>query len=353
MAPLSIHNIMLENHQKLAIYMEENLDSNYGKLGFAVMRYSPNPIVCVIDSIHNGKKISEVCGLPFDYPVTGSIEEAVRMGAEVLVLGTAPSGGRIPREWDEPLSQSIEKGLCIINGLHDSLNDRYGSRLLGQQWIWDIRQPVTIPDIASARCASLDNKRVLLVGTDMAIGKMTAGLEIHKWICDNHAELKTEFLATGQVGITITGKGIPLDAYKVDHACGAVEAMVLEAGKSDIVLIEGQGSILHPGSTATLPLMRGSCATHLIMCHGAHMSRLRHPESVKIPPLKEFIHLNEELTSVCGSLIRASTIGIALNTSMVSEREAFSEIARLEDETGLPVTDVVRFGPEKLGRRLI
>ncbi len=353
MAPLSIHNIMLENHQKLAIYMEENLDSNYGKMGFAVMRYSPNPIVCVIDSIHKGKKISEVCGLPFDYPVTGSIEEAVRMGAEVLVLGTAPSGGWVPREWDEPLSQSIENGLCIINGLHDSLNDRYGSRLLRQQWIWDVRQPATIPDIASARCASLDNKRVLLVGTDMAIGKMTAGLEIHKWICNNHAELKTEFLATGQVGITITGKGIPLDAYKVDHACGAVEAMVLEAGKSDIVLIEGQGSILHPGSTATLPLMRGSCATHLIMCHGAHKSRLRHPESVKIPPLKEFIHLNEELTSVCGSLTKASTIGIALNTSTVSEREALSEIARLEDETGLPVTDVVRFGPEKLGRRLI
>ena len=83
------------------------------------------------------------------------------------------------------------------------------------------------------------------------------------------------------------------------------------------------------------------------------MNRLRNPESVKIPPLKEFIRLNEELTSVCGSLTRATTIGIALNTSMVSEREALSEIARLEDETGLPVTDAVRFGPEKLASRLI
>ncbi len=353
MAPRSIHNTMLEKDQKLAIYMEDNLDTDYGKMGFGVMRYSPNPVVCAIDSTHKGKKVSEVCGMPFDYPVIGSIEEAVRMGAQVLVLGTAPSGGRVPPEWDGALSQSIEKGLCIVNGLHDNLNDRYGSRLSPGQWIWDVRQPAAIPDIASGRCASLDNKRVLLVGTDMAVGKMTAGLEIYKWICDHHPELKTEFLATGQIGITITGKGIPLDACKVDHACGAVEAMVVEAKDSDLILIEGQGSILHPGSAATLPLMRGSCATHLVMCHRAHMTRLRHPESVKIPPLKEFIRLNEELTSVCGSLTRATTIGVALNTSMVSEREARSEIARLEDETGLPVTDTVRFGPEKLASRLI
>ena len=129
--------------------------------------------------------------------------------------------------------------------------------------------------------------------------------------------------------------------------------MVLEAQDANIILIEGQGSILHPGSAATLPLMRGSCATHLILCHCSGMTRLRSPESVKIPPLKEFIRLNEELTSVCGSLTRATTIGVALNTLMASEREALSEIARLEDETGLPVTDPVRFGPEKLGCRLI
>ncbi len=345
---------MLDKDRKLAIYMEDNLDTDYGKMGFGVMRYSPNPVVCAIDSRHKGKKVSEVSAMPFDYPVAGSIAEAVGMGAEALVLGTAPSGGRVPREWDCPISEAIERGLCIVNGLHDSLNERYGSRLLPGQWIWDVRQPpAAVPDIASARCATLDNKRVLMVGTDMAVGKMTAGLEIYKWLRDHHPGRKTEFLATGQIGITITGKGIPLDACKVDYACGAVEAMTLQAEDADIILIEGQGSILHPGSAATLPLMRGSCATHLVMCHRSHMTRLRNPQSVKIPPLGEFIRLNEELTSVCGSLTRAVTIGVALNTSMVSEREALSQIAALEDQTGLPVTDTVRFGAEKLASRLL
>ena len=44
-------------------------------------------------------------------------------------------------------------------------------------------------------------------------------------------KLKSGFIATGQIGITITGDGIPLDAFKVDHACGAVERKVLENEK--------------------------------------------------------------------------------------------------------------------------
>ena len=103
-----------------------------------------------------------------------------------------------------------------------------------------------------------------MVGTDMACGKMTTALEFFSWFKEKG--LNTGFIATGQIGITITGDGIPLDAFKVDHACGAVETKVLENSNKDLIIIEGQGSLLHPGSTATLPLIRGSCPTHLILC---------------------------------------------------------------------------------------
>jgi uncharacterized NAD-dependent epimerase/dehydratase family protein len=346
---------MLEKHQKIAIYMEDNLGSDYGKMGYGVMRFTENPIVAVIDSRHDGKTVNQACDLPFNYPVVATIDQAVQLGAEVLVLGTAPSGGRVPREWDAPLQRALELGLSIINGLHDNLNIQFGHLLGDNHWIWDVRQPAFTPEIASARAATLDNKRVLFVGTDMAIGKMTAGLELYRWVRESGMAngIRTEFLATGQIGITVTGNGIPLDAFKLDHACGAVETLVMGAADSDIVFIEGQGSLLHPGSSATLSLLRGSCPTHLVMCHRAGMETLRKPTSVKIPPLKEFIQLNEDLATVCGALPRATTIGIALNTSMVDEAEAISEISSLEDETGLPVTDVVRFGAEKLGAALL
>ncbi len=346
---------MLKNNQKIAIYMEKNLDSDYGKMGFGVMRYIENPIVAVIDSTHAGRKINQVCALPFAYPIVDSIDQAAALGAEVLILGTAPSGGRIPDQWNAPLGRAVELGMSIINGLHDTLNDQFANQLHGGQWIWDVRQPAFVPQIGQARAAALDNKRVLFVGTDMAIGKMTAGLEIYRWIKDaaKHRNISADFLATGQIGITLTGKGIPLDAFKLDHACGAVETMVMEAADKDIILIEGQGSLLHPGSSATLSLMRGGCPTHLIMCHRAGMHRLRKPDHIQMPPLKAFIDLNEALTGVCGSLTTATTIGIALNTASVGDAEAQSAIAALEDQTGLPVTDVVRYGAEKLGEKLL
>ncbi|MEH6457781.1 MAG: DUF1611 domain-containing protein [Cocleimonas sp.] len=331
--------------------MDKTLDPDYGKMGFGVMRFSQNPVVCIIDTEHAGKKVSDVTNLPFDYPIVSNLADAKALGAEVLVLGTAPSGGRIPDEWMTPLNEAIDSGLSLVNGLHDSLNDLLGDRLKPNQWIWDARKPAFTPTMASAQASTLNNKRVLLVGTDMAIGKMTAGLELYRWLIDKGAN--TSFLATGQIGIVVTGKGIPLDAFKVDHACGAVETMVMEAKDSDIVFIEGQGSLLHPGSSATLSLMRGSCATHLIMCHHASHTTLHSDKSIKIPPMREFIQLNEDLASVCGSLTTAKTVGIAVNTSELDEVQAMSTIKKLEDETGLPVTDVVRFGAGKLASELI
>jgi len=332
--------------------MESNLDTDYGKMGFGVMRYAQQPITCVIDSKYKGQTVREAVGQPFDFPVVDSVQKAKEMGSDILVLGIAPSGGKFPDEWNPPMEKALQLGMSLINGLHDDLNAKFGHLLkFPNQKIWDVRKPTIDPPIAQARAAKLNNKRVLFVGTDMAVGKMTAGIEIYKWI--KAKGISTDFLPTGQIGITVMGKGIPLDAIKVDQACGAVEQLVLEAKDKDIVFIEGQGSLLHPGSTATLPLMRGSCATHLVLCHRADMTTLRKSKHVQIPSLKDFIKLNEDVTGVCGSLTKAKTIGIALNTSRISEQEAIDMIERLEGETGLPVTDVIRFGPEKLGRALL
>lgn len=344
---------MLQPHHRIAIYMEENLDSDHGKMGFGIMRFSKSKIVCVIDSANAGKTVREVNSLPFDYPVVLDVEHAVKAGADVFVIGIAPSGGRIPDQWLEPLYHAIELGMCLVNGLHDSLQEKFGDKLKSEQWIWDVRQPSFIPAIASAQAANLTNTRILMVGTDMAIGKMSSGLEIWKWICNQHPNLNSEFLATGQTGITITGKGIPLDGFKLDHACGAVESLVMEASDADILIIEGQGSLLHPGSTATLPLMRGACPTHLIMCHKSGMNSVRASENIPIPPIKQFIQFNEQVASTCGSLTNTSTIGIALNTSLLDEENALKAIKSLEIETGYPVQDVVRFGADKLASLIV
>ena len=344
--------IMLKPTDKIAVWMESSLDDDYGKMGISALRYLDNEILCVVDSVYAGKKISEVSIIKKDIPIVESIEKAKLMGSDVLLLGVLTSGGVRPKSWDPVIREALEKGMSIINGLHDQVSSDFSNYLVSQnQWIWDTRVPKFIPQIGSARTANLTNKRVLMIGTDMAAGKMTTGLELFSYLKDKN--INVGFVATGQVGITVTGNGIPLDAYKLDHACGAVETAVLEQKEKDIVIVEGQGSILHPGSTATLPLMRGTCPTHMILCHIARNDSLRSMENIKIPELKNFIKLNEDLASVLGTYPEAKVIGIALNTSQMSEADAKDYINNVEKETGVLAADVIRFGGDRIFSQLL
>lgn len=338
---------MLKPHQRVALFMEGYIHTEYVKMGLGVMRYLQNPIVGIIDSNHAGRNINQEYTIDRDIPIYKKLDQVIDQGAEVLILGIAPSGGKIPDTWHSVIQEALDSGLSIINGLHDSLGPSFSDHIQNPtQWIWDVRVPQFTPKIASGRAAKLTNKRLLMIGTDMACGKMTAGLEIYRWAQNN--QIDTAFVATGQIGITLMGSGIPLDALKVDHACGAVEQMVVNNSERSLVVVEGQGSLLHPGSAATLPLMRGTCPTHMILCHRADKTTLRNPESIKIPDLRDFITLNESLASVAGTYGNPKVVGIALNTVNLPEKEAKKHIINLESEFKIPVTDVLRFGVEKI-----
>ncbi|MFL2625122.1 MAG: DUF1611 domain-containing protein [Flavobacteriales bacterium] len=343
---------MIKSTDKIAVWMEASLDDDYGKMGISALRYLDNEILCVIDSVFSGKSLSEVSIIQKNIPIVKSINEAKSLGCNVLLLGVLTSGGLRPKSWDIVLKEALEKGMSIINGLHDQVSPTFSKYIVEEnQWIWDTRVPKFIPKVGSAKAANLNNKRVLMIGTDMAAGKMTVGLELYSYLTDK--KINTGFVATGQVGITITGRGIPLDAYKLDHACGAVESAIIEQKDKDIIIVEGQGSILHPGSSATLPLMRGACPTHMILCHIARNQTLRSVENIRIPDLKKFISLNEQLASVIGTYPESKVVGIALNTNLMSEKSARKFIKKVEKETGLPSTDVVRFGGDKIFSQLV
>lgn len=336
---------MLARNQRLALFMEGALDVDAGKMGFGILRYSPNPIACVIDSKFAGRDAAEVTKIPRSAPVVGTVEEAIALGAEVFVLGIAVPGGLIPEDWFSAIDEAVAKGLSIVNGLHDLLSPRYRN-LKPSQWVWDIRVEPAGLSTNLGRARHLGNRRVLMIGTDMSIGKMTAGLEI--WRVAREKGIAAEFVATGQIGITITGAGVPLDAVRVDFASGAIERAVLRHEAADLVVVEGQGALIHPASTANLPLLRGSMPTHMILCHRAGLKALKRDPTVLIPPLKDYIRLYEDLGEACGTFPRPKCVAVALDTRDFDDREAAEWIARTESETGLPATDPVRIGPEKL-----
>jgi uncharacterized NAD-dependent epimerase/dehydratase family protein len=181
----------------------------------------------------------------------------------------------------------------------------------------------------------------------MAIGKMSTSIELNR--AAQRRGIKSKFLATGQGGLTIAGDGIALDAVRVDFAAGAVEQMVLDwEDEHEVLFIEGQGSLLHPGSTATLPLLRGSQPTGLVLVHRAGQKHIRDMPDILIPPLAEVVKLYEMVASAAGTFGQAKVKAIALNTFHLDVEAAQGAIERVRQETRLPCIDVVRFGADSL-----
>lgn len=340
---------MLKPNQKLAILLHEGIISPHGKTGLSLLRYSRSPIVAVIDRECPGKSLAELTGINRDVPIVGSVEESLSYHPDVLAIGIAPSGGILPEPWFQEIKQAVAAGVSVVNGLHTQLgtHPEIQGLIKEGQYIWDVRKEPTGLGIASAKARSLSCRRVLAVGTDMAVGKMSACLELNQasW----RRGMRSKFLGTGQAGIMISGEGIALDAVRVDFAAGAVEQLVMRSSADyDILYIEGQGSLIHPGSTATLPLLRGSQPTDLILVHRAGQTRIRNHPHVAIPPLPEIIKLYEAVGSAVGAFGETRVVAIALNTGHLDEGAARDAIEQVKMETGLPCTDVVRFGGDLL-----
>ncbi|MDQ2670437.1 MAG: NAD-dependent epimerase/dehydratase family protein, partial [Gemmatimonadota bacterium] len=167
--------------------------------------------------------------------------------------------------------------------------------------------------------------------------------------------LRTRFVPTGQTGIMIEGWGIAVDAVVADFIAGAAEWLTLEGAKNaDVVLVEGQGSINHPGySGVTLGLLHGSCPEAMILCHQSsreYIGDYRKASWLRIPPLSEYVRHYE---TIAGMVHPSRVVGIALNTYDLSDAEARAACEEAERETGLPATDPVRFPAAPLVEAII
>jgi uncharacterized NAD-dependent epimerase/dehydratase family protein len=123
---------------------------------------------------------------------------------------------------------------------------------------------------------------------------------------------------------------------------GAVEALVDAEGiGADVVFVEGQGSIVHPGyAGVTLGLMYGAMPDCMVLVHDATRTTMKRLDAA-IPPLSDLADLYERLMSLHR---RSPVVALALNTSALDAAEAARVLSAVEAETGRPVTDVVRHG---------
>lgn len=173
---------------------------------------------------------------------------------------------------------------------------------------------------------------------------MTAALELDREA--RRRGMSSAFVATGQTGIIISGNGLPVDRIISDFVAGMVEEMVLDfTNKYDWVFVEGQGALNHPGySPVTLGLIHGSMPDAMIFSHIAGATTIEGYDHCPLPSLSRMIQFNEDTVSWVRPERPCKVAGLALVTHHLSEQAARDAVKQAEDETGLPATDVLRFG---------
>jgi uncharacterized NAD-dependent epimerase/dehydratase family protein len=322
-------------------------DPHFGKTARGVVRYRREEVVAILDSARAGETHDGV-------PIVGGVEEALRFGPTTALVGVATQGGRFPPAWRELLKQSIASGLDVESGLHEFVSDDAELTELARRHgveLRDLRKPPPGLNVPTGGNLTHGSTVVLTVGSDCAIGKMTVALELDA--AARRLGVASEFVPTGQTGIAIAGWGISVDAVVADFVAGAAEQLVLEgvARGGELLWVEGQGSLLHPGySGVTLGLLHGSAPHAYVLCHLAGQTIVDEDERFPIPPLRDVVELHERISLLAR---QARVVAIALNTRSLDDDAARSAIAAAEAETGLPADDPVRYGADRLCRAVL
>jgi len=331
--------------RRLALLLESSFDAFRNKTGFALLRFCPQDVVCVIDAARTGQDLDGLIGIGKGIPIVASVPQAVELGCTHLVIGVATPGGYLPAELRPLVHEAIRQRVHIISGLHESASGDPNLTSLAARHAVDIINLRRIPDdehvIATGKARGTRAFRVLTVGTDCNIGKTTTTFVLHNHLLSR--KVRSRVVASGQDGILVTGRGLCIDRCISDFAAGSVERLILreDAEGSDLLLIEGQDSILSPPySGVALSLLHGSCPDAMILCHAPVRTMHRHTD-VPLASLQAHRALHEAMLA---PLHPGTVVAVSLNTQGLSDAVALQAIAKAAADTGLPTADPVREG---------
>ena len=333
--------------RRFVVLVEGSLGVLDSKTAAVLLRYAPESVAALLDGTRKGQVARDALGFGGDVPIVGTLEEAMAEGPDALLIGIAPVGGLLPDAWRAVLLEALDRGLDVWAGLHSFLADDpellARARERGRELV-DLRRVPAVLPVASGRVRASAAKVVLTVGSDCNVGKMTAAWEIARELTARRK--RAAFVATGQTGILLSGRGLAVDRVVSDFVAGAAEALVLDAAQEhEWVIVEGQGSIVHPGyAGVTLGLLLGALPQAMVLCHQPRRTEIRHG-AIPMPPLSDLVRRYEDALA---PIRKGRVVALALNTFDLDDDAARRACEAATRATRLPATDVVRFGPGRV-----
>lgn len=331
---------------RVAILAHERFPDR-AKTALGVLRYGDHRVEAIIDRDLAGSRVHEHVPSVPDAPIVDGMDAVGAVDA--LLIGIAPIGGGFEERWRPDVRNALARGIDVIAGLHTFLADdpefaelaaNNGAELI------DVRRPPDDLTVSEGIADTVDAQVLLTVGTDASVGKMTTTWELVDAL--DKRGIDAAPIPTGQTGIMVDGWGYPIDRVISDFVAGAVEELVLERGDDhDVLIVEGQGSIVHPAySGVTCGILHGAMPDGLVLCHDATREHIHGYDDFPIPSVEEVCDLYERLAAPVSD---SSIIGTAVNTSGIpSDAAARGALDEISAQLETPATDVLRFGPEPL-----
>jgi uncharacterized NAD-dependent epimerase/dehydratase family protein len=300
-------------------------------------------IISVIDETMSGQDAGEVMDIGHkNIPIISDLD----LNADVLIIGVAPSGGKLPPVWRADIIKAIINGIDVISGLHDFLNDDPEFIRLANEHnvsIIDVRKP---PDTLNELKNIEPSVPVILSsGTDGRCGKRTTALELYNIALGQN--VKAGFVATGQTGLMIgCDAGVAVDHLPPMYISGAIENAVHEVigqGK-ELIFVEGQGALFHHAySTSAIGILHGASPELIILSHKpARTHRASFPK-IPVPPIEDEIKALKLLSP------KSQLIALSLNLQGVDNVLEIRQ--EYETRTGLPTFDL--FAENSDGEKLL
>lgn len=316
------------------LFLGDTTDPGFAKTAFGLRDWAPEH--CLAELRCGDGTVT--LGLPAMRP-----DQAYAAGARALVIGVANAGGIIVPAWIPSLVEALEAGLDLVSGLHASLRDvpqlataasRLGRRLI------DIRRPPAKIPVGTG--AKRSGKRLLTVGTDCALGKKYTALAIARALASRGID--SDFRASGQTGILLAGRGMPMDAVPADFEAGAAELLSPAAAPGHWDVIEGQGSLLHPSFAAvSLGLLHGSQPDVIVVCHQPGRRHMLGLPDFPVPSVERVAEISLVLGRVTNPDIHWG--GVSLNTAHLDPAAAEALLASESERLGVVCADPIRGGP--------
>jgi len=332
--------------KRAIVYADRLYGCADGKTAHGLVRFSKKyDIACVIDSTLKEGDAGEILdGFKRNIPLYNDLSSALKStNADIFIIGAVSEGGVLPKGYDKAVEWALLSGLNVVSGLHEFISDKPYFVELAKKHncvITDVRKIFRDHKrFYTGEIKNVKSKRIAILGTDSAIGKRTIAVLINEEL--KKRGRKTDMIFTGQTGwLQGWPHGVVMDALINDFVAGGIEGAILDSWKDDkpeFMLIEGQGSLVHPFFPGGFEILAAGKVDGFILIDAPKRPHLDGFPEYPMPDPKKVVRIAELLTD-------KPLFGIGFNRENMNSADIKKFKEKFKREFNVPVVEPLSDG---------